>query len=144
MEAKPEETKGESFSASEFGNNLAYIQQNNPDAFKSIMNNLKQIMVGDEQKIYNFLENWASHNFQDFTAMTREDPTYARHSQYQEQLKNNVLPKLKEMSEYKQAMEEKVSAEKGNVEASVREYDSSDPEDAAVYNHNGEDEGEED
>ena len=49
--------------------------------------------------------------------MTREDPTYARHSQYQEQLKNNVLPKLKEMSEYKQAMEEKVSAEKGNVEA---------------------------
>lgn len=143
MEAKPEETKGESFSASEFGNNLAYIQQNNPDAFKSIMNNLKQIMVGDQQKIYNFLENWASHNFQDFTAMTREDPSYARHSQYQEQLKNNVLPKLKEMSEYKQAMEEKVSAEKGNVEASVREYDSSDPEDAAVYNHNGEDEGEE-
>lgn len=143
MEAKPEETKGESFSASEFGNNLAYIQQNNPDAFKSIMNNLKQIMVGDQQKIYNFLENWASHNFQDFTAMTREDPSYARHSQYQEQLKNNVLPKLKEMSEYKQAMEEKVSAEKGNVETSVREYDSSDPEDAAVYNHNGEDEGEE-
>lgn len=144
MEAKPEETKGESFSASEFGNNMAYIQQNNPDAFKSIMNNLKQLMVGDQQKIYNFLENWSSHNFQDFTAMTREDPTYARHSQYQEQLKNNVLPKLKEMSEYKQAMEEKVSAEKGNVEASVREYDSSDPEDAAVYNHNGEDEGEED
>ena len=144
MEAKPEETKGESFSASEFGNNMAYIQQNNPDAFKSIMNNLKQIMVGDQQKIYNFLENWSSHNFQDFTAMTREDPTYARHSQYQEQLKNNVLPKLKEMSEYKQAMEEKVSAEKGNVEASVREYDSSDPEDAAVYNHNGEGEGEED
>lgn len=144
MEAKPEETKGESFSASEFGNNMAYIQQNNPDAFKSIMNNLKQIMVGDQQKIYNFLENWSSHNFQDFTAMTREDPTYARHSQYQEQLKNNVLPKLKEMSEYKQAMEEKVSAEKGNVEASIREYDSSDPEDAAVYNHNGEGEGEED
>ena len=144
MEAKPEETKGESFSASEFGNNMAYIQQNNPDAFKSIMNNLKQIMVGDQQKIYNFLENWSSHNFQDFTAMTREDPTYARHSQYQEQLKNNVLPKLKEMSEYKQAMEEKVSAEKGNVEAPVREYDSSDPEDAAVYNHSGEGEGEED
>ncbi len=144
MEAKPEETKGESFSASEFGNNMAYIQQNNPDAFKSIMNNLKQIMVGDQQKIYNFLENWSSHNFQDFTAMTREDPTYARHSQYQEQLKNNVLPKLKEMSEYKQAMEEKVSAEKGNVDASVREYDSSDPEDASVYNHNGEGEGEED
>lgn len=144
MEAKPEETKGESFSASEFGNNMAYIQQNNPDAFKSIMDNLKQLMVGDQQKIYNFLENWASHNFQDFTAMTREDPTYARHSQYQEQLKNNVLPKLKEMSEYKQAMEEKVSAEKGNVEASVREYDSSDPEDEALYNHNGEDEGEED
>lgn len=113
MEAKPEETKGESFSASEFGNNMAYIQQNNPEAFKSIMNNLKQLMVGDQQKIYDFLENWASHNFQDFTAMTREDPTYARHSQYQEQLKNNVLPKLKEMSEYKQAMEEKVSAEKG-------------------------------
>lgn len=218
MEAKPEETKGDSFSASEFGNNLAYIQQNNPDAFKSIMNNLKQIMVGDEQKIYNFLENWSSHNFQDFTAMTREDPTYARHSQYQEQLKNNVLPKLKEMSEYKQAMEEKVSAEKGNVESAKQEniekkadaepelnrcydcgekpeiygpvdynegfflrckcgnetetfkyvydavdswnnkfpnktengeytkydYDSSDPEDAAVYNHNGENEGEED
>ena len=144
MEAKPEETKGESFSASEFGNNLAYIQQNNPDSFKSIMNNLKQIMVGDEKKIYDFLENWSTHNFQDFTAMTREDPTYARHSQYQEQLKNNVLPKLQEMSEYKQAMEEKVSAEKGNVEASIREYDSSDPEDAAVYNHNGEDEGEED
>lgn len=218
MEAKPEETKGESFSASEFGNNLAYIQQNNPDAFKSIMNNLKQIMVGDQQKIYNFLENWASHNFQDFTAMTREDPSYARHSQYQEQLKNNVLPKLKEMSEYKQAMEEKVSAEKGNVESAKKEnieknayaeselnpcydcgekpeiygpvednegfflrckcgnetetfkyvydakdswnnkfpnktekgestkygYDSSDPEDDALYNHNGEDEGEED
>lgn len=146
MEAKPEETKGESFSASEFGNNMAYIQQNNPDAFKSIMDNLKQLMVGDQQKIYNFLENWASHNFQDFTAMTREDPTYARHSQYQEQLKNNVLPKLKEMSEYKQAMEEKVSAEKGKVEASVREYDydSSDPEDEDLYNHNGEDEGEED
>lgn len=144
MEAKPEETKGESFSASEFGNNMAYIQQNKPEEFKSIMNNLKQLMVGDQQPIYDFLENWASHNFQDFTAMTREDPTYARHSQYQEQLKNNVLPKLKEMSEYKQAMEEKVSAEKGNVEASVREYDSSDPEDAAVYNHNGEDEGEED
>lgn len=144
MEAKPEETKGESFSASEFGNNMAYIQKNKPEEFKSIMNNLKQLMVGDQQPIYDFLENWASHNFQDFTAMTREDPTYARHSQYQEQLKNNVLPKLKEMSEYKQAMEEKVSAEKGNVEASVREYDSSDPEDAAVYNHNGEDEGEED
>ena len=48
------------------------------------------------------------------------------------------------MSEYKQAMEEKVSDEKGKVEASVGEYDSSDPEDAAVYNHNGEDEGEED
>ena len=144
MEAKPEETKGESFSASEFGNNMAYIQQNKPEEFKSIMDNLKQLMVGDQQPIYDFLENWASHNFQDFTAMTREDPTYARHSQYQEQLKNNVLPKLKEMSEYKQAMEEKVSAEKGNVDASVREYDSSDPEDAAVYNHNGEDEGEED
>ena len=144
MEAKPEETKGESFSASEFGNNLAYIQQNNPESFKSIMNNLKQIMVGDEKKIYDFLENWSTHNFQDFTAMTREDPTYARHSQYQEQLKNNVLPKLQEMQEYKQAMEEKVKAEKGNVEASIREYDSSDPEDAAVYNHNGEDEGEED
>lgn len=144
MEAKPEAPKGESFSASEFGNNLAYIQQNNPDSFSKIMNNLKQLMVGDEKNIYNFLENWSKRNFQDFTAMTREDPTYARHSQYQEQLKNNVLPKLKEMSEYKQAMEEKVSAEKGNVEASVREYDSSDPEDAAVYNHNGEDEGEED
>lgn len=144
MEAKPDAPKGESFSASEFGNNMAYIQQNKPEEFKSIMNNLKQLMVGDQQPIYDFLENWASHNFQDFTAMTREDPTYARHSQYQEQLKNNVLPKLKEMSEYKQAMEEKVSAEKGNVEASVREYDSSDPEDAAVYNHNGEDEGEED
>ena len=121
MEAKPEETKGESFSASEFGNNLAYIQQNNPEAFQSIMNNLKQIMVGDEQKIYDFLENWAAKNFQDFTAMTREDPTYARHSQYQEQLKNNVLPKLKEMQEYKQAMEEKVSAEKGNVESAKAE-----------------------
>lgn len=144
MEAKPEAPKGESFSASEFGNNLAYIQQNNPDSFSKIMNNLKQLMVGDEKNIYNFLENWSKRNFQDFTAMTREDPTYSRHSQYQEQLKNNVLPKLKEMSEYKQAMEEKVSAEKGNVEASVREYDSSDPEDAAVYNHNGEDEGEED
>ena len=142
MEAKPEETKGESFSASEFGNNMAYIQQNNPEAFKSIMNNLKQLMVGDQQKIYDFLENWASHNFQDFTAMTREDPAYARHSQYQEQLKNNVLPKLKEMSEYKQAMEEKVSAEKG--ESTKYGYDSSDPEDDALYNHNGEDEGEED
>lgn len=113
MEAKPEAPKGESFSASEFGNNLAYIQQNNPDSFSKIMNNLKQLMVGDEKNIYNFLENWSKRNFQDFTAMTREDPTYARHSQYQEQLKNNVLPKLKEMSEYKQAMEEKVSAEKG-------------------------------
>lgn len=121
MEAKPEETKGESFSASEFGNNLAYIQQNNPESFKSIMNNLKQIMVGDEKKIYDFLENWSTHNFQDFTAMTREDPTYARHSQYQEQLKNNVLPKLQEMQEYKQAMEEKVKAEKGNVESAKKE-----------------------
>lgn len=114
MEAKPEETKGDSFSASEFGNNLAYIQQNNPDSFSKIMNNLKQIMVGDEKNIYDFLENWSKNNFQDFTAMTREDPTYARHSQYQEQLKNNVLPKLKEMPEYKSAMEEKVRAEKGN------------------------------
>ena len=114
MEAKPEETKGDSFSASEFGNNLAYIQQNNPDSFSKIMNNLKQIMVGDEKNIYDFLENWSKNNFQDFTAMTREDHTYARHSQYQEQLKNNVLPKLKEMPEYKSAMEEKVRAEKGN------------------------------
>lgn len=113
MSAKPTQNKGESFSASEFGNNLAYIKQNNPEDFESIMANLKQLMVGDQKPIYDFLELWSQNNFQNFTETTRMDPTYERHSQYQEQLKNNVLPKVMEMSEYKKAMEEKVSAEKG-------------------------------
>lgn len=117
MNAKPEETKRESFSASEFGKNLAYIKQNRPEDFNKIMMDLEQILVGDEQKIMNFLKLWSEKNFQDFTSTTREDPAYARHSQYQEQLKNNVLPKLKEMESYKAAMEEKVKAEKGEVEA---------------------------
>lgn len=113
MSAKPTQNKGESFSASEFGNNLAYIKQNNPEDFDSIMANLKQLMVGDQKSMYDFLELWSQNNFQNFTETTRVDPTYERHSQYQEQLKNNVLPKVMEMSEYKKAMEEKVSAEKG-------------------------------
>lgn len=113
MSAKPTQNKGESFSASEFGNNLAYIKQNNPEDFESIMANLKQLMVGDQKPMYDFLELWSQNNFQNFTETTRVDPTYERHSQYQEQLKNNVLPKVMEMSEYKKAMEEKVSAEKG-------------------------------
>lgn len=113
MSAKPTQNKGESFSASEFGNNLAYIKQNNPEDFESIMANLKQLMVGDQKPMYDFLELWSQNNFQNFTETTRIDPTYERHSQYQEQLKNNVLPKVMEMSEYKKAMEEKVSAEKG-------------------------------
>lgn len=113
MSAKPTQNKGESFSASEFGNNLAYIKQNNPEDFESIMANLKQLMVGDQKPMYDFLELWSKNNFQNFTETTRVDPTYERHSQYQEQLKNNVLPKVMEMSEYKKAMEEKVSAEKG-------------------------------
>ena len=113
MSAKPTQNKGESFSASEFGNNLAYIKQNNPEDFDSIMANLKQLMVGDQKPMYDFLELWSQNNFQNFTETTRVDPTYERHSQYQEQLKNNVLPKVMEMSEYKKAMEEKVSAEKG-------------------------------
>lgn len=113
MSAKPAQNKGESFSASEFGNNLAYIKQNNPEDFESIMANLKQLMVGDQKPMYDFLELWSQNNFQNFTETTRVDPTYERHSQYQEQLKNNVLPKVMEMSEYKKAMEEKVSAEKG-------------------------------
>lgn len=113
MSAKPTQNKGESFSASEFGNNLAYIKQNNPEDFESIMANLKQLMVGDQKPMYDFLELWSQNNFQNFTETTRVDPTYERHSQYQEQLKNNVLPKVMEMPEYKKAMEEKVSAEKG-------------------------------
>lgn len=113
MSAKPTQNKGESFSASEFGNNLAYIKQNNPEDFESIMANLKQLMVGDQKPMYDFLELWSQNNFQNFTETTRMDPTYERHSQYQEQLKNNVLPKVMEMSEYKKAMEEKVSTEKG-------------------------------
>lgn len=113
MSAKPTQNKGESFSASEFGNNLAYIKQNNPEDFESIMANLKQLMVGDQKPMYDFLELWSQNNFQNFTETTRVDPTYERHSQYQEQLKNNVLPKVMEMSEYKKAMEEKVSSEKG-------------------------------
>lgn len=113
MSAKPTQNKGDSFSASEFGNNLAYIKQNNPEDFENIMANLKQLMVGDQKPIYDFLELWSQNNFQNFTETTRMDPTYERHSQYQEQLKNNVLPKVMEMSEYKKAMEEKVSAEKG-------------------------------
>lgn len=113
MSAKPTQNKGESFSASEFGNNLAYIKQNNPEDFEIIMANLKQLMVGDQKPMYDFLELWSQNNFQNFTETTRIDPTYERHSQYQEQLKNNVLPKVMEMSEYKKAMEEKVSAEKG-------------------------------
>ena len=121
MSAKPTQNKGESFSASEFGNNLAYIKQNNPEDFESIMANLKQLMVGDQKPMYDFLELWSQNNFQNFTETTRVDPTYERHSQYQEQLKNNVLPKVMEMSEYKKAMEEKVSAEKGNVESAKEE-----------------------
>ena len=113
MSAKPTQNKGESFSASEFGNNLAYIKQNNTEDFESIMANLKQLMVGDQKPMYDFLELWSQNNFQNFTETTRVDPTYERHSQYQEQLKNNVLPKVMEMPEYKKAMEEKVSAEKG-------------------------------
>lgn len=140
----PKKNPKDSFSATELGNNLAFIQQNKPEDFKVIMENLKKLLVGDEKKILDFLENWSTLNFQDFTKATRMDQNYERHSQYQDQLKKKVLPLLKDMNEYKSAIEEKVSAEKGNVEASIREYDSSDPEDAAVYNHNGEGEGEED
>ena len=214
----PKKNPKDSFSATELGNNLAFIQQNKPEDFKVIMENLKKLLVGDEKKILEFLENWSTLNFQDFTKATRMDQNYERHSQYQDQLKKKVLPLLKDMNEYKSAIEEKVSAEKGNVEASKKEniekkaygepelnpcyncgekpeiygpvefnegfflrckcgnetetfkyvydaedawnnkfpnktekgestkygYDSSDPEDAAVYNHNGEDEGEED
>lgn len=110
----PKKNPKDSFSATELGNNLAFIQQNKPEDFKVIMENLKKLLVGDEKKILDFLENWSTLNFQDFTKATRMDQNYERHSQYQDQLKKKVLPLLKDMNEYKSAVEEKVSAEKGN------------------------------
>ena len=116
----PKKEPKDSFSATELGNNLAFIQQNKPEDFKVIMDNLKKLMVGDEKKIYDFLENWATLKFQDFTKATRMDPNFERHSQYQDQLKKKVLPLLKDMNEYKSAIEEKVSSEKGDVKASMK------------------------
>lgn len=106
MEAKPDDKPKDSFSASELGDNLAYIKQNFPDEFNSIMKKLQSLLVGDKKNIFEFLSKWSQNNFQNFTEMTRNDQTYSRHSQYQEQLKNNVLPLLIDMSEYRKAMEE--------------------------------------
>ena len=108
FEAKEE--KPESFSASDLSENLAYIKQNYPENYSKVKEFLKQNLVGEDQKAYEFIDTLESTNFQ-FTEATEKSNLYDGHSQYQDLLQNKVLPLLEELPDYQEALKERVDPE---------------------------------
>lgn len=108
FEAKEE--KPESFSASDLSENLAYIKQNYPENYSKVKEFLKQNLVGEDQKAYEFIDTLESTNFQ-FTEATEKSGLYDGHSQYQDLLQNKVLPLLEELPAYQEALKERVDPE---------------------------------
>lgn len=106
-----EEEKEETFSASDLSENLAYIKQNSPEEYEETKEFLKQNLVGEDQKAYDFIETLEDTNFQ-FTEATEKSGLYDGHSQYQDLLQNKVLPLLKELPAYQDALTNRVDPDK--------------------------------